>query len=190
MATISVVKLKVRRGPDTQRKLITLDNGELGFITDTGAHRLFVGDGVTKGGVSTGVKFFYGSITSPASLIYTQIGDIVYNTDDTRLYVLTGINSQNFPDYTNREAYQFIGTVTDGRTLGYNGAGRLAVNTTGISATHISTDVFDLTNGFSRISNTSKIRVNINTIDASLLPTTNPGPGKLWNSSGVVRVGT
>ena len=190
MATISVVKLKVRRGPDNQRKLITLDNGELGFVTDPSAHRLFVGDGVAKGGISTTMKFFYGSITSPASLIYTQIGDLVYNTDDTRLYILTGINSENFPDYSNRQAYQFIGPGLDNTTLQYNGAGKIGVKTNGIDATHISSNAFDFTTGFDRATSTSKIKININNIDASVLPTTNPGPGKLWNSGGFVKVGT
>lgn len=190
MATISVVKLKVRRGPDNQRKLITLDNGELGFVTDPSAHRLFVGDGVAKGGISTTMKYFYGSITTPASLIYTQVGDLVYNTDDTRLYILTGINSENFPDYSNRQAYQFIGPVVDSATMQYNGSGRIGVKPNGIDAAQISSNAFDFATGFDRVTSTSKIKININNIDASVLPTTNPGPGKLWNSGGFVKVGT
>ena len=189
MATISVVKLKVRRGPDSQRKLITLDNGELGFVTDPSAHRLFVGDGVAKGGISTTMKFFYGSITSPTSLIYTQVGDLVYNTDDTRLYILTGIDSQNFPDYSNRQAYQYIGTSIDDTTLRYYAGGKLGVKTTGISAIHVSTDVFDLTKGFGRSSSTSKVRVDLSTIDATVLPASNPGIGKLWSSGGYLVTG-
>jgi hypothetical protein len=190
MATISVVKLKVRRGPDRQRRLVILDNGELGYTTDPSANRLFVGDGVTKGGVSTTMKFFYGSITTPSSLVYTQIGDLVYNTDDTRLYILTGINSEDFPDYSNRQAYQFIGSRADDTTLTYNIAGKLSVKTNGIDAAQISSNAFDFTTGFDRATSTSKIKININNIDASLLPTTNPGPGKLWNSGGFVKVGT
>jgi len=48
MANISIVKLKVRRGSDAQRKTIVLDQGEIGYTLDT--RRLFVGDGSTFGG--------------------------------------------------------------------------------------------------------------------------------------------
>ena len=89
MADVSVVKLKVRRGTDAQRKLITLDQGELGYTTDS--QRLFVGDGVTTGGTSAGVKFIADSVSNPIGLLPTvQIGDIVYNKDTSFYYVLTG----------------------------------------------------------------------------------------------------
>jgi hypothetical protein len=89
MADVSVVKLKVRRGTDVQRKLITLDQGELGYTIDS--QRLFVGDGATAGGISAGVKFISDSISSPVGLLPTaQIGDIVLNNDTSLYYVLTG----------------------------------------------------------------------------------------------------
>jgi len=55
MATVSVIKLKVRRGTDNQRKLITLDEGELGYTTDTG--RVFIGDSITPGGIPVSYTF-------------------------------------------------------------------------------------------------------------------------------------
>ena len=54
MANISIVKLKVRRGSDAQRKTIVLDQGEIGYTLDT--RRLFVGDGSTFGGQSVSNK--------------------------------------------------------------------------------------------------------------------------------------
>ena len=48
MADITIVKLKVRRGTDAQRKTIVLDQGEVGYTLDT--KRLFVGDGSKLGG--------------------------------------------------------------------------------------------------------------------------------------------
>jgi len=46
MATVSVAKIKIRRGSDFDRRQIILDNGELGYVTDSVSRRLFVGDGI------------------------------------------------------------------------------------------------------------------------------------------------
>ena len=54
MANVTIVKLKIRRGSDAQRKTIVLDQGEVGYTLDT--RRIFVGDGVTEGGNSVGAK--------------------------------------------------------------------------------------------------------------------------------------
>jgi hypothetical protein len=48
MPDIKIVKIKLRRGSEIQRKLVTFDQGELGYVTDT--KRVFVGDGTTTGG--------------------------------------------------------------------------------------------------------------------------------------------
>jgi Major tropism determinant N-terminal domain len=105
MASISVIKLKVRRGTDAQRKQITLDEGELGFVTDPGKQRLFVGDGRTAGGISASMKFYSGSITAGISAFSTaQTNDLIFNTTDSRLYVLTG------SDYSSAGSYQLVGT--------------------------------------------------------------------------------
>ena len=52
MANITIVKLKVRRGSDAQRRDIVLDQGEVGYTLDS--KRLFVGDGSTYGGKVAG----------------------------------------------------------------------------------------------------------------------------------------
>jgi len=46
---MSVQQIKIRRGTDAQRQGVTLAEGEPAFTTDT--KQLFVGDGVTPGGV-------------------------------------------------------------------------------------------------------------------------------------------
>lgn len=206
MANVSVVKLKVRRGTDAQRKLIVLDTGEIGFVTDTGAQRLFVGDGTTKGGISTTMKFFYGSITPPyTSFERAQVGDLVYNTTDTKLYILTG-SSGGFPNYTSPGSYQFIGPTVENRTIEYNLAGNLQVRSQGLSAIHLANNCIDTTKGLTRSSSTGPLQVNFDAVsikaasgvlyvdlanvNAGALPTTNPGPNKLWNDSGIVKVGT
>jgi hypothetical protein len=206
MANVSVVKLKVRRGTDAQRKLITLDTGEIGFVTDTGAQRLFVGDGTTRGGISTTMKFFYGSFTAPISFERAQVGDLIYNTDDTKLYVLTG-TSGGFPNYNSPAAFQYIGPSVDNRTIEYNLAGNLQVESQGLSATHLSWNCIDRTQGLTKGSSLGPLRVNYDSVsikttvggalyvdlanvNAGALPATNPGPGKLWNDGGIVKVGT
>ena len=165
MATISVVKLKVRRGTDAQRRTVTFDNGEIAYVTDADARRLFIGDGVTLGGVSTTMKFFYGSLNSAVAGAATpfskaQVGDLIFNTDDTQLYILSGNDVNGFPDFTHRSAYQHISVSIDQSTLTYNGGGQLQVRTQGVSAAQLSTDVLDTTQGFFRPTSTSPFRVN------------------------------
>ena len=95
MANVSVVKLKVRRGTDTQRKLVVLDVGELGYTTDS--KRIFVGDGSTSGGTPSAIKYYTGSISSSTAgdgnISTIQTGDIVYDTTQNHIYILTGTNA-------------------------------------------------------------------------------------------------
>ncbi len=56
MPDITIVKIKVRRGSDDQRKQLVLDQGELGYTIDT--KRVFVGDGSVAGGSVIGTKNF------------------------------------------------------------------------------------------------------------------------------------
>lgn len=60
------MSLRIRRGTDTQRQQITFDQGELVYTTDT--LKLFVGDGITPGGVNAmanmaGTGLVFDSIT-------------------------------------------------------------------------------------------------------------------------------
>jgi len=56
MAEIKKARLFLRRGTDTDRKLTTLCEGELGYSTD--AFRVVIGDGSTAGGRSVGATTF------------------------------------------------------------------------------------------------------------------------------------
>jgi hypothetical protein len=98
MANVSVVKLKVRRGTDDERKLIILDQGEIGYTTDS--KRLFVGDAFESGGFPVGIKYYTATQSITAATIgdtvdqiYTiQTGDIVFDRlyPTTGMYILTG----------------------------------------------------------------------------------------------------
>lgn len=91
----TLLKLLVRRGTDADRQNIILAEGELGYTTDT--KRLFVGDGATPGGIaigggiqSSGGGRFIGSVTDITTLNTAVMGDIAYDTDNKKLYTLTG----------------------------------------------------------------------------------------------------
>jgi hypothetical protein len=165
MATVSVAKIKIRRGSDFDRRQIILDNGELGYVTDTASRRLFVGDGSTRGGNPAGVRFYSGLISGPQAgfqLETAQVGDIVFNTVDSKLYCLTGVNLDNFPDYNNSNAYQFIGTRADNATIQYNTSnGALELIELGVESRHINNNVFNFQGGFSRPSSFSSVSVNV-----------------------------
>jgi hypothetical protein len=89
MASIQITKFKVRRGLDSQRKSVILDEGELGYTVDT--RRVFVGTGTLSGGIVVGSKVHPVS-NSYASLSNTnaQVGDLVYANN--QLYQLTSSN--------------------------------------------------------------------------------------------------
>ena len=166
MATVSVIKLKVRRGTDFDRKQITLDVGELGYVQDASSRRLFVGDGSTRGGNPAGIKFYSGDfINDPTNLGTAQVGDIVFNPFTNRLYTLTGVDSTNFPNFNSANAYQFIGTRVDNLTVEYNSTGYLQIKDDGITKEKVNDDLFDLTQGLDRaVSGTVSVKYDNETI--------------------------
>lgn len=165
MASVSVIKLKVRRGSDFDRKLITLDVGELGYVQDVASRRLFVGDGSTRGGNPAGLKFYTGEFNLPVNFSTAQVGDIVFNIEDNKLYSLTGVDSFNFPDYDNPNAYQFIGTRVDNNTIEYTTAGFLRVKDDSITSQKVNDNLFDFTKGIDRVpSGMVSVKTDNNTI--------------------------
>jgi len=142
MANITIVKLKVRRGSDDQRKQITLDQGEVGYTLDT--RRLFVGDGITLGGRVIGNTSIgpFSDIANlgPANSPGLQVGDIGYA--NSKLYRLT---SFNYDDALS--GYAYIGNLPDNSTLEF-GAGddenKLIVkkNPGGLNASHFAGNFF------------------------------------------------
>ena len=127
MPDISIIKLKVRRGTDAQRRTIILEQGELGYTTDT--NRLYVGDGATVGGAPVGVV-----MAKPVTLVNSLTGitgaglyDIV--SANSLLYQLTGSN------YTSLSSWAFIGTKVDNATIQYNGGNSITLKDNGITGT-------------------------------------------------------
>lgn len=118
MPDITIIKLKIRRGTDAQRKTVVLEQGELGYAVDTG--RVFIGDGITLGGNSVSPTFHLPLSTQNirTSTKATQ-GDIV--SEAGWLYQLVGT------DGTKLDAWRFIGTETDNRTIEYSTNGQIRV---------------------------------------------------------------
>ena len=80
----TVVKILVRRGTDSERQLTTLTEGELGYCVDT--QRVFIGDGITTGGIVAGNKFLGLAGDKLGYNSISQVGDYVYQTTDNTLY--------------------------------------------------------------------------------------------------------
>jgi hypothetical protein len=208
MATLSIIKLKVRRGLDVQRKQITLDDGELGYVTDGSSKRLFVGDGVTRGGIPSGIKLFYTAPRGSTYLQTAQVGDLIYDNNNTQFFTITGTDSNGFPDYLNVGSYQFVGPSVDNSTVQYSAGGSLKIKPSGVTQTEISSTALGnaLQGGSGSVlsvkyDNTkivlssgsltvSEAGLNLANLDGNTLPTVSPGAGtkKLWNNGGVVTV--
>jgi len=116
MPNISIIKLKIRRGTDTQRKTVVLNQGELGYTIDT--NRLFVGTGTLSGGLAASNKFLgVYSNYSTLSTINAQQGDTAVAKNI--LYALSGTDYSNIvnwksihPVYSNLFTYDVNNNVT------------------------------------------------------------------------------
>lgn len=102
-----ITRIIFRRGLDSERKQITLNQGEPGYAVDT--NRLFVGDGQTLGGIAAGTRFLgfttFGTTNSFVDPFKGALsGDFVFDFGTTLLYVLTG------NDYTKTNNYAPLGT--------------------------------------------------------------------------------
>ena len=137
MANITIVKLKVRRGSDAQRKTIVLDQGEIGYTLDT--RRLFVGDGSTYGGQSVGTKnigpFAAAASLGPDSSPGMQVGDIAYA--DSRLYMLT---STNYND--SLSGYAYVGNIPDNVFLEFDSNNKLTVKKSTLNSEYFNAEFF------------------------------------------------
>lgn len=98
MAEIKIAKIKLRRGTNSQRKSVILDQGELVGTLDT--KRLYMGNGVLSGGDSVSSKI-HPSVSNVSSLINinAETNDIV--RANNTWYQLTGTNSGTLSAWAN-----------------------------------------------------------------------------------------
>lgn len=81
-------KIKIRRGTDAQRKSVAFEEGELVYTTDK--KRVYVGDGVTVGGiVISNRNYIVNTLGNPASLPSDSVyGDIIYDRSAGNTYIV------------------------------------------------------------------------------------------------------
>ena len=134
MPDIEIVKLKIRRGTDSQRQKVVFEQGELGYTTDS--KRLFVGDGYLSGGNVVGNKvntpMYVGTRTDLTDAIN---GDIVY--EDNLLWQLSGTYAADL------SSWAFIGDRQDGYTLDRDGDNHLKIKENGVGITEIDSSIAD-----------------------------------------------
>lgn len=136
MADIKIVKFKVRRGTNLQRKSVILDQGELGYTTDT--KRLFVGNGVLSGGTASGSKI-HPILNNFSSLSGTiaEVGDVV--VANNLMYQLTAV------DFTTVNSWAFIGPKLNSSMFSYDANNTISIKDNGLSASKLLSSNF--TNG-------------------------------------------
>lgn len=103
----TLLKLIVRQGTDATRKNVILDSGEIGYSTDT--KRLFVGDGITYGGVLIG-NVFQGKAADVTSFSPCEIGDMAYNTNKNILQYVKQNDGSSLSDWDDLS----VGILTSG----------------------------------------------------------------------------
>ncbi len=174
MADIKIVKLKIRRGTNAQRKSTVLDQGELGYTTDT--KRLFIGNGVLSGGLHIGAKI-HPPLSNYASLsdLNAETGDMVMANN--LVYQLTGSNYSLITDWAN------ISQQFNSSTFEYNAQNVLDLKTDSVSPTKLNSSL--VTNGVIIDGGELKASINSNhfTISANEITIKPDGIGKYELSS-------
>jgi hypothetical protein len=149
MSQFFISKIKIRRGTNSQRILTRLDQGELSYTIDT--NRLYVGNGITLGGVSVTNKINTSvSIVNNLSSVYAEIGDIV--PINNVWYQLTAT------PHTNIANWGRLATKISNE-LEYDASSTLNVKLSGLSASKINPNT--VTDGL--VIRDNRLRVNYDT---------------------------
>ena len=148
MPDIKIVKLKLRRGTETQRKLVVLDQGELGYVTDT--KRTFVGDGSTLGGTVIGTKIFT-PIASNKTGLNAYAGDVV--VENNLMYQLTGSNAGQL------SAWKLISPIVDNSTINFDPSNVLRIKPDGVGIAQLGNITYNL--GGIVMNNTQGLSANV-----------------------------
>jgi len=129
-----ITRIIFRRGTESERTVV-FNQGEPAYATDS--KRLYVGDGITTGGLPVGTRFLgfvsFGPVFSNVSSTWAPAsGDLVYDTNSSFLYALTG------GDYTLTAHYRSLATsiVADEITI-TNDGGFVGVKPDSLDASHL-----------------------------------------------------
>jgi len=142
MPAQTIIKLKIRRGTDSQRKVVILEQGELGYTTDTA--RVFVGDGTTYGGRPVG-SVIHNPVSNSLSrntVSRAVQNDVVFT--GSLMYQLTGT------DYSNLTHWLNISPKVDGLILKYiSGSNILGIQDFSLGYTKLNPNVVTANGGLS-----------------------------------------
>ena len=135
MPDITIVKIKVRRGSDDQRKQLVLDQGELGYTRDT--KRVFVGDGSLSGGRVVGNKNFgvFNLESGLGNVAGAHIGDIGYA--NSKLYTLTASEYDS-----SLTGWSYVGPALDNENIEFTASNTLTVKQSSLDANDITNAAF------------------------------------------------
>ena len=196
-----LTKILIRRGSDVQRKTantvgIAFDLGEPAFTFDT--KRLYVGDGITSGGIPVGVRNL-GSVSSlfgndtngfstEAVNVFTlsgcEVGDLIYDRTTRVLYSLSARsnNPPNPPLSANLTKYDTAALV-DGSYITYNTSNELTLVNNSIDPTKVSSSIAAPGGGLQKISNVAGINIATNGVINTMLDNM-PGNSTKINNTG------
>jgi hypothetical protein len=83
----TLIKLILRKGPNVDRQQVILEEGEPAYTVDT--KRMYIGDGVTAGGLVAGNKFLgTGPDLTLLANVPAEPGDTAYNTSNNTIYYI------------------------------------------------------------------------------------------------------
>lgn len=155
-----IVKLKLRRGTDDQRKQVVFEEGELIYTTDT--KRVYVGDGRLSGG-NLLANSVYGLTGFPGA---ATVNDVLYRYDLGKSYI-----------YGEDGNWTFMGPYPDELSLTFSGT-KLAVKSNGINNTHLNSTIVAAGSGLGVGVNGLYVNYDTNTltVDAGYLKVL-PGAG-------------
>ena len=160
----NVTKILFRRGPDSQRQTVVLQQGEPGYSLDT--KRLFIGDGLTFGGTPASIVNYgivptlSGSYVYPIGSIKTNltssafvklstanVGDIVYDAVTTSLYSISSTTTIGTAPNTTHVvslsdfAHYFISTKINTNQFLYDNLSNLNVKDAGIGINQLDSTI-------------------------------------------------
>ena len=150
-----ITRIIIRRGTEAERSSVLLLQSEPGFAVDS--KRLYIGDGITYGGVTIGTKFLgfigFGAIASnvPATNA-PAVNDIVFDNTSNILYALTAA------DYSLVQNYRPIGINIQGDNITIEKTGiSLAVKRESLDCTYLTSTAIG--RGLERINSSQTVRV-------------------------------
>ncbi len=158
MPDITIVKLKIRRGTDTQRKSVVLEQGELGYTIDT--QRVFVGNGTALGGSVVGNIVHPPLQVTNGRLLLTNAvkGDLVY--ENSVLWQLSGNSYSSSADWAN------ISPKGDEIYIAPNGSNQLTIKASSITPDKLASTI--VYNAGAISTNASGLSANVDNVSLEI----------------------